>query len=101
MAKYAHLEDTRIALDDLENRVQQLMEANEAYLGVGHNDTLIRYQNDALASVLVLIKQVINTGHVQRGTPVVPDDIEKTVKTKWNKRPQLGLSKLMLESNRS
>lgn len=95
MAKYKHHRDTSIVLDDLENRVQQLIEANELYVDRGHDNAMITAQNTAFQSVLVLLGQVRNTGHIRRGTPVVPDDLEGLVETKWNNRPQLGLSEQM------
>lgn len=95
MVKYKHNEETRIVLDDLENRIQQFIEANELYRGNGSDVAMIEAQNTAFGSVLVLIAQVRNTGHVRRGTPVVPDDLEPIVKTKWFGRPQLGLSEQM------
>ena len=95
MAKYPHTGEVKTVLDDLENRVIQLIEANERYKS--QNPNLVYEQNTALSSVLVLIRQVRNTGHVKRGTPVIPDDLEPVVKTKWDNRPQLGLSELMQE----
>lgn len=96
MAKYKHLTDTRIALDDLQNRLQQLIEVNQSYVGAGHDDKMIADQNQGISVALILVKQVINTGHVKRGTPVIPDDVEPLAITKWNNRPQLGLSEQML-----
>lgn len=95
MAKYNHLPETKTALLDLENRLIQLIEVNRLYLGQGHDDKMITDQNQGLTTALVLVKQVLRTGHIQRGTPVVPDDIEPLVTTKWDKQEQLGLSKLM------
>lgn len=99
MAKYQHSNDTKIVLDDLENRVMQLMEVNDTHLAIGHDDKMIRDQNQGMSVILVLIRQLRNTGHIQRGTPIIPDEIEPRAITKWNKRPQLGLSELM-EKNR-
>lgn len=98
MAKYKHTEEVKIVLADLENRIQQLIEANMLYMGREY-DELIKQQNIALGSVITLIQQIRNTGHVKRGTPVVPDDLEPIVKTKWNNQPQLGLSELMTAIN--
>lgn len=95
--KYKHTEDTKIVLDDLENRLQQLIEVNNTHIGA-HGDTsdqMIKDQNQGLTVALVLVKQVRKTGHIQRGTPIIPDEIEPRATTKWNKRPQLGLSELM------
>lgn len=102
MAKYKHTEDTKIVLDDLQNRLQQLIEVNNLHLGV-HGETedkMIKDQNQGLTVAITLVKQIRNTGHIQRGTPVIPDDIEPRATTKWNKQPQLGLSELMIEANK-
>ena len=98
MAKYQHTEDTKIVLDDLENRLTQLIEVNELHLG-GDEDDMIIQQNHGMGVALTLIGQVRKTGHIQRGTPIIPDQVEPRAKTKWNKRPQLGLSKLMQLAN--
>lgn len=91
MAKYKHTEDVKIVLDDLENRVSQLMEVNARYLGQGHNDDLINHQNDAFTSVITLIKQVRDNGHVMRGNDFFPDPIEPKAKTKFAGKQQLGV----------
>ena len=75
--KYKHAEDTYIVLDDLANRVQQLIEASEA------NEPFEggKYERQAFNSVLALISQVRNTGHVFRGSSAVPDGLLPYVKT--------------------
>ena len=100
MGKYKHSEDTKIVLDDLENRLMQLIEVNKLHLGESDVDGLINHQNHGMGVALTLIRQVRNTGHIQRGTPVIPDDVEPRATTKWNNRPQLGLSELMLAKSK-
>lgn len=90
MAKYPHSEDTKIVLDDLANRVQQLIEINDLY-SHGENEDKVKYQRRAFEATLTLIKQVKDNGHVMRGNDYFPDSIEPLVTTKWNKKPQLGV----------
>jgi hypothetical protein len=71
MAKYPHHPDTLIVLRDIENRLTQLMEANEMARPT-HPD-LVEWQNRALASAKQLVQQAIDTGHVFRGSWAVPD----------------------------
>jgi hypothetical protein len=82
--KYKHTKEVLTVLNDLSNRVQQLIEANERYLENGHDDSLIEAQNTSLQSVLVLIKQVKDNGHVFRGNEYFPDDVEPLATTKFN-----------------
>lgn len=80
--KYTHTAETLQVLDDLQNRVQQLIEVNSLY-STGENITKVKHQNRAFESVLTLLKQVRETGHVYRGSSAVPDSIEPLVKTRW------------------
>lgn len=90
--KYKHTPEVLAVLADLSNRVQQLIEANQAYLGHGHDDKMIADQNTAFESMLVLLKQVKDNGHVFRGNAYFPDSIEPMVTTKWNNQNTLGLN---------
>lgn len=87
MAKYKHTKEVKIVLDDLENRVQQLMEINANHKHQAPE--LVRQQNQAFSAVLVLIGQLRDNGHVMRGNDYFPDPVEPEAKTKWNGRPQL------------
>lgn len=89
--KYKHTEETKIVLEDLTNRVMQLIEVNELHLGAHdkRTDTKLRHQNRAFGSVLTLLDQVSKTGHVMRGNSAFPDPIEPLAKTKWLSKQQL------------
>ena len=72
MAKFKHNEQTLLVLNDLINRVQQLVEASEVNrhrLGDERTDQEIQSFN----AVLTLIEQVKKTGHVFRGNEFFPD----------------------------
>lgn len=88
--KYQHTEETKIVLNDLINRVQQLVEVNEKYRH--HDNQLVDHQKMAFESVLSLLEQVRDTGHVMRGNNYFPDSVEPIATTKWDRQPQLGLS---------
>jgi hypothetical protein len=93
MAKYKHTEEVKVVLDDLENRIQQLIEANELHIdkhGVD-SDVRIAAQNLAFQSTLTLIKQVRDNGKVMRGNEFFPDPIEPIVTTKFAGKQQLGV----------
>ncbi len=79
MAKYKHTPETLVVLNDLENRVTQLIEANDNY--GGDNEKLVKYQRRAFESVLTLIDQCKKYGHVFRGSSAVPDGLLDYVKT--------------------
>lgn len=79
MAKYPHHPDTLIVLKDLENRLQQLIEAGD--LAEEQHPELVKYQRTAFQSCLVLVRQCISTGHVFRGSSYVPDGLLPYVKT--------------------
>jgi hypothetical protein len=79
MAKYKHTKETLIVLRDLENRIQQLIEANEQYRT--KSPELVTHQEFALNSCLLLVRQCIKTGHVFRGSSAVPDGLLQYVKT--------------------
>ena len=81
MAKYKHTEETKVVLDDLENRVQQLIEASE--LIVNKHPEIAKPQIQAFQAVLTLLSQVRTTGHVFRGSSAVPDGLEPYTKTKF------------------
>lgn len=87
--KYRHTPETRIVLEDLINRVTQLMEVNKKYERT--NPELVSNQNTAFSSVLTLLEQVKDNGHVMRGNEFFPDPVEAEATTKWDKKPQLGL----------
>lgn len=76
--KYKHNPDTLIVLKDLENRVTQLIEANEHY---ETDNQVVRHQKRAFEAVLTLLDQCIKTGHVFRGSSAVPDGLLPYVKT--------------------
>lgn len=76
--KFKHNPETLIVLKDLENRVIQLMEANEHY---ETDNQVVRHQRRAFESVLTIIDQCIKTGHVFRGSSAVPDGLLPYVKT--------------------
>lgn len=80
MAKYPHTKDTLIVLNDIANRVQQLIEASELTLG-GEHDQLAQNQIMAFQAVQTIIQQCKNNGHVFRGSSAVPDGLEPYVKT--------------------
>lgn len=81
--KYKHTPETKQVLDDLINRITQLIEANELY---GHyNPVLVDAQRMAFESCLVLLNQVKDTGKVMRGNDYFPDSVEPLAITKWNK----------------
>lgn len=73
MSKYQHHPDTLIALNDIRNRLQQLMEANELYREV--EPDLVKHQNQGHQNAITLIDQVIKTGHTFRGSWAVPDGL--------------------------
>lgn len=79
MAKYKHTDETKIVLDDLENRVQQLIEASE--LTRLPAPEIAEPQIMAFQAVLTLISQCRTYGHVFRGSSAVPDGLEPYVKT--------------------
>ncbi len=79
MAKYAHHPDTLVVLRDIENRLQQLIEANEAYAHL--EPELVKHQNTALNSAKLVVQQAIDTGHTFRGSWAVPDAILDYAKT--------------------
>lgn len=71
--KYQHHPDTLIALNDIKNRLQQLIEANELY---AHKEPdLVRHQNQGHMNAILLVDQVIKTGHCFRGSWAVPDGL--------------------------
>jgi hypothetical protein len=76
--KYKHTDEVKIVLDDLSNRVQQLIEASERsqdeFKGA-------KYEQQAFKSVLTILDQVRTTGHVYRGSSAVPDGLLPYVKT--------------------
>lgn len=84
MAKYKHHPDTLIALKDIKNRFQQLIEANNLYKGVGHDDKMIDEQNQSMQNAIAIVDQVIDTGHVFRGSWAVPDPVEPMATTKFD-----------------
>lgn len=84
MARYKHEPDTLIALNDIKNRLQQLIEASNRYKGLGHDDKMIDEQNTGHQNAITIVQQVIDTGHVFRGSWAVPDPVEEMVTTKFN-----------------
>lgn len=77
--KYKHTEDTNIVVEDLINRVQQLVEASELS---GENGFVgAQYEAQAFKAVLTILNQVKTTGHVFRGSDYVPDGLLPYVKT--------------------
>lgn len=76
--KYKHNPDTIIVLDDLSNRVQQLIEASELTKGKYEG---AEAQIQAFQAVLTLIEQVRRYGHVFRGSVAVPDGLLPYIKT--------------------
>jgi len=76
--KYKHIEETQIVLDDLANRVQQLIEASELTVGKYEG---AEAQIQAFQSVLTLIKQCKDYGHVFRGSDYIPDGLLPYIKT--------------------
>ena len=77
MSKYKHTKEDRIVLEDLKNRLTQLIESldNCRDKAVKDNQTL------ALQSARMLVQQCIDTGHTFRGSDFVPDGLEPYVKT--------------------
>ena len=84
MAKYKHQPDTLTALNDIKNRLHQLIEVNNRYKGVGHDDKMIDDQNQGHQNAITIVDQVIKTGHVFRGSWAVPDPVEPMATTKFN-----------------
>lgn len=77
--KYKHHPDTKIVLEDIKNRLQQLIEANEQY---EHRwPELVKHQNTAFQSAKTIVQQAIDTGHVFRGSSAVPDGLLEYVTT--------------------
>lgn len=69
--KYKHTAETTLVLDDLENRLLQLIEAsekNEGFEGA-------KYEQQAFRACLTLVDQIRRTGHVFRGSDYVPDGL--------------------------
>lgn len=79
MSKYKHAPETLVALNDIKNRLQQLIEANERY--EANAPFLVKQQNIALQSALTVVQQVIDTGHTFRGSSAVPDGLLPYIKT--------------------
>ncbi len=71
MAKYKHHPDTLIVLNDLENRLTQLIEASRK-----HNAPFVDTEVQALQAARMLVKQCKDTGHTFRGSSFVPDGLE-------------------------
>jgi hypothetical protein len=71
LAKYKHHPDTLIVLEDIKNRLTQLIEAGDVYEEL--DPDIVRYQRMAFESARELVQQAINTGHVFRGSWAVPD----------------------------
>ena len=78
--KYPHNKDTLIVLKDIENRIQQLIEASEAYKEMLSEEEFDIEQR-SLQSALMVVKQAIKHGHVFRGSSAVPDGLLPYVKT--------------------
>lgn len=76
MAKYPHHPDTLIVLKDIENRLEQLIEASQT-----SSAPFVETEVQALQSAKMLIVQARNTGHVFRGSSAVPDGLLPYVKT--------------------
>lgn len=74
MAKFKHNEETLHVLNDLDNRLTQLIEASEA------NDNDQR-EIRAFQSARTLIEQCKTTGHVFRGNEYFPDGLIGYYKT--------------------
>lgn len=91
--KYKHTPETKTVLDDLINRVQQLIEVNETHRFQAPD--LVDHQNQAFQSCLVLLKQARDTGHVMRGNEYFPDPVEAVATTKFDNAPQLGLKEVL------
>lgn len=77
--KYKHTDETKIILEDLINRVQQFVEVSQR---TKHFEGA-KYQIQAFQSVLTLLNQVKDNGHVFRGNDYFPDDLEPLVETKF------------------
>lgn len=71
MAKYLHHPATLTVLNDLDNRLTQLIEAA--------GDSPLEVQ--ALQAARTLVKQCKDTGHTFRGSSAVPDGLEPYFKT--------------------
>lgn len=71
MAKYKHHPDTVIVLNDLENRLTQLIEASGR-----STKPFVDTEVQALQSARTLVKQCKDTGHTFRGSSYVPDGLE-------------------------
>lgn len=79
MSKYKHNHETLVVLEDLENRITQLIEANDRFKD--SNPDMVAHQRTALESCRTLVKQCIDNGHVFRGSDFVPDGLLQYVKT--------------------
>lgn len=79
MAKYKHSEDTLVVLKDLENRITQLIEANDKFKD--SNPELVANQRLAFESCRTLVQQCLDNGHVFRGSDYVPDGLLQYVDT--------------------
>lgn len=76
MAKFKHNEQTMVVLQDLDNRLTQLIEAAQT-----SNKEFVDTEVRALQSARTLVDQCIKTGHVFRGSDFVPDGLLPYVKT--------------------
>lgn len=79
MAKYAHHKDTLIVLKDLENRMTQLIEANEKFRE--SHPELVNFQRMAIESCRTLVHQCKDNGRTFRGSDYVPDGLEQYFST--------------------
>lgn len=79
MAKYKHHPMAQTVLEDLENRIKQLIEVNE--LARDKAPELVEHQFHALYACYALVKQVKDHGHVYRGNSVASDCVEPLAKT--------------------
>lgn len=79
MAKYKHQPETLTVLNDLENRILQLIEVGER--ARVKNPELVEHQYQALYSCLTLVRQCKDNGHVFRGNDYFPDSVEPLAKT--------------------
>lgn len=76
MAQYKHHPDTLIVLRDIENRLEQLIEASQT-----SSAPFVETETQALQSAKMLVVQARKTGHVFRGSSAVPDGLLPYVKT--------------------
>ncbi len=86
MAKYKHTKETKVVLDDLKNRLTQLIESLDGWTDKAAKDNQVM----ALQSARMLVQQCIDTGHTFRGSDFVPDGLEGYYQTEF-KGERLGV----------